>query len=70
MKEIYWITRLDSLEGMFGLFVFLAILGAICYVIGKIAFNCYEMVCWLLEQGLIKKGDNDETRSKSHTTGL
>lgn len=20
----------------------------------------YEMVCWLLEQGLIKKGDNDE----------
>ena len=21
----------------------------------------YEMVCWLLEQGLIKKGDNDES---------
>ena len=25
----------------------------------------YQMVCWLLEQGLIKKGDNDENTSKS-----
>jgi len=22
----------------------------------------YEMVCWLLEQGLIKKGDNDDSK--------
>ena len=31
------------------------------FAMGSSIDAVYEMVCWLLEQGLIKKGDNDES---------
>ena len=42
MNEVYWITRLDSLETLFGLLVALSIIGVICFVLGKLALNAYE----------------------------
>lgn len=42
MNEVYWITRLDSLETLFGLLVAFSIIGAVCFVIGKVALNSYE----------------------------
>lgn len=42
MNEVYWITRLDSLETLFGFLVLFSVIGAICFVIGKLALNSYE----------------------------
>lgn len=32
MREFYWITRLDTLEGLFGFFIFLGVIGLIIYI--------------------------------------
>jgi hypothetical protein len=39
MREFYWITRLDALEGLFGFFIFLGVIGLAIYIGFRIYWN-------------------------------